>query len=423
MPGAAWAGLKLSPTGLEPKRRLPFDGDAGVNPLAVQWPANSLDWPARQLALVPLGDVLLASNRFQVTALDLVQGKRRWTYSLGGEQGQTHQWSLLAMRPAVSGGRAYARMLPKSGQPQIVGLDLADGKLIFQTNWPGDLVSDPLVIGDQLFALGIEGPASPAATPLVWVELDRQSGAILARKPLLELRCEPAVQQTCQATVVGTRVLAAVGGVLFSVDPEGQIAWLRASLCVPPALYPLPGQQRAEPPLVAGDRLYATEMGLPAVECIDLATGRLYWRRPVLGLARIVDLAGDRLLVQTAGGLSAIRAASGRVLWQDKIPGACDGVLRVGPDLLACAHPVWRREGNCPSILWIDLATGRVKAQSLLADLHSRQPALGPMLAMQNRLWCFAGVGDGQQTQQPQRDVMELIPGGPSQPPDPPQPE
>ena len=420
---AAAASLKLPPAGLEAKRRLAFDGDAGVNPAAVSWPANSVDWFARQLALVPLGDVLLVSNRFQVAAVELGQGKRRWTYALGGDQGQTHQWSLVAMRPAVSGGRVYARLLPKSGQPQIVGLDLADGKRIFQTNWPGDLVSDPLVLGERLFALGVEGPSAPGVTPLVWVEFDRQTGTILARKTLLELRCEPAAQQTCQAAVVGSRVVAAVGGVLFSVDPDEQIVWLRSSLCVPPALDPLPGQQRPQPPLLAGDRLYVTEMGLPSVECIDLETGRLHWRRPMLGLARILDLADDRLLVQTVGGLAALRAQDGRILWERKILAMCDGALRVDPDLLACAHQVWSNGGTFPSILWIDLATGRVKAQSPLANLHSRQSALGPMLALDNRLWCFAGVGDGQQTQQPQRDILELIPGGPAQPPDPPQPD
>jgi len=419
---AAAASLKLSPAGLEAKRRLAFDGDAGVNPSAAPWPANSVDWPARQLALVPLGDVLLVSNRFQVAALELGQAKRRWTYTLGGDQGQTHQWSLVPMRPAVSGGRVYARLLTKTGRPQIAGLDLADGRRIFQTDWPGDLVSDPLVLGDRLFALGVEGPSTPGVTPLVWVELDRQTGAILARKTLLELRCEPAAQQTCQAAVVGSRVVAAVGGVLFSVDPDQEIAWLRSSLCVPPALDPLPGQQRPQPPLLAGDRLYVTQMGLPGVECIDLETGRLHWRRPMLGLSRILDLADDRLLVQTVGGLAAVRAQDGRILWERKILAMCDGALRVGPDLLACARQVWSGGGTFPSILWIELATGRVKAQSPLANLHSRQSALGPMLAMDNRLWCFAGVGDGQQTQQPQRDIMELIPGGPAQPPDPPDP-
>jgi outer membrane protein assembly factor BamB len=420
---AAAASLKLSPAGLEAKRRLAFDGDAGANPSATPWPANAVDWPARQLALVPLGDVLLVSNRFQVAALELAQGKRRWTYTLGGDQGQTHQWSLVPMRPAVSGGRVYARLLTKTGRPQIVGLDLADGRRIFQTDWPGDLVSDPLVLGDRLFALGVEGPSTPGVTPLMWVEFDRQTGAILARKTLLELRCEPASQQTCQAAVVGSRVVAAVGGVLFSVDPDEQIAWLRSSLCLPPALDPLPGQQCPQPPLVAGDRLYVTQMGLPSVECIDLETGRLHWRRPMLGLARILDLADDRLLVQTVGGLAAVRAQDGRILWERRILAMCDGALRVGPDLLACAHQIWSGGGTSPLILWIDLATGRVKAQSPLANLHSRQSALGPMLAMDNRLWCFAGVGDGQQTQQPQRDLMELIPGGPAQPPDPPQPD
>ena len=416
--------LRLSPSGLEPARRASFDGDLGqagppdpATPGARPLPAAG-DWPARQLATVAAGDLLLASNRFQLAAFALPDGQRRWVYGLGKEQGPRHGWPLVPMRPAVASQRVYARLLPKSGHPQIACLDLASGQRLWQRDCPGDIISDPLLLGPRLLVLAVESLAGQTAAPLWWVELDRDSGDVLARKLLLELRSPWAAQQTCQATVVGQRVVVAVGGLVFSFDPDQQICWLRSNLCPPPPLDPSPGTLSPEPPLAANGRLYVTQSGLLSVECLDAETGQFHWRRCLLGLGRILGLVDGRLLVRAGESLVALRAETGDVLWRHEVPALLEGIVQPSAELLLCGGRQRLEGGNfCPVLDWLDLKTGRTVARSPLTDLPSQSPALGPMLAAGNRLWCFAGVYSKDNSLEPQRDLLELVPKGPAEPP------
>jgi outer membrane protein assembly factor BamB len=411
--------LTLLPAGLEPKRLMAFDGDLGQEGGPPPFSAPT-DWVARQLAVAPAGDVLLVSNRFQVAAIELGSARRRWTCSLGGDQGPRQGWPAVPMRPVAAGRRVYARLLPKSGHPQIACLDLATGTRLWQRDCPGDIISDPLLVGNRVLALAVESP--PGLPPaLAWVEFDRDSGDVIARKFLLELRSAWRAHQMCQATVVGQRVVAAVGGLLFSFDPDKQILWLRTSLVVPPSIDYMLGFPYPEPPLAADGRLYATQSGLPTVECVDAETGRAYWRRCLPGLRRIVDLTDDRLVVSAGDSLVALRARTGEILWRREVPGLLEGVIKPGPGLLLCGSTKSLGGGfSCPALLWLDLETGRTKAQNPLTALRAKQPALGPMVAMHNRLWCF--TGDRVNPGDPKRDIVELAPKGPAQPPDPEQP-
>ncbi|MGA2618798.1 MAG: PQQ-binding-like beta-propeller repeat protein, partial [Thermoguttaceae bacterium] len=216
----AGVGPLAAPGAFEPKPCLKLDADAGAEPQQVPWQIKGLDWLARQLALVPAGNVLLVANRFQVAAIDPAAGKILWTYGLGSNQAQTHVWPLLPMRPAVAGDRVYARLMPKSGHPLVVCLDLASGKKRWECEGPIDLVSDPLPLGERLFALAAEAPPGQLSWQLLWIELDRDSGDVLRRKPLVELRGDGAPPWTCQAAVVDDSVVASVGGILLAVDSE-----------------------------------------------------------------------------------------------------------------------------------------------------------------------------------------------------------
>jgi outer membrane protein assembly factor BamB len=418
------APLRLSPSGLEPQRRAVFDGDLGEPGPPAPAPAGAPpfvpagDWPARQLAVAAADKLLLVSNRFQIAALALPDGERRWVYGLGKEQGPTHGWPLVPMRPTVAAERVYARLLPKSGHPQIVCLDLADGQRLWQRECPGDAVSDPLLLGPRLLVLAVESSGRQPGASLGWVELDRDSGELLARKPLLELRSPWATQQMCQAAVVGQRVVATVGGLVLAFEPDEPICWLRSNLCPPPALAPSPGIPYPEPPLAAGGRLYLTQSGLPSVECLDAETGRLYWRQCLLGLTRILGLCDGRLLVRAGDALAALRAETGEVLWRRDVPGLLEGVVQANAELLLCGRrqPL-DKDKFCPVLEWLDLRSGRTLARSPLAELASKSPALGPMLAAGGRLWGFAGVYGKDGLLDGRRDLLELVPHGPADPP------
>ena len=71
----------------------------------------------------------------------------------------------------------------------------------------------------------------------------------------------------------------------------------------------------------------------------------------------------------------------------------------------------------CPVLVWIDLATGKLKARSPLWTLRSKQPMLGPLVSDGKRLWCFAEVADGNGALQPQRNIVEAMAAGPAIPP------
>jgi outer membrane protein assembly factor BamB len=419
LPAGRTCDPPILPTGFEVRRKLTFDGDLGQNQ-PVPWPSSGGDWPARQMATLAVGDVLLVSNRFQLVAFEPGSGKRRWSWGLGGEQGERHGWPLLPMRPVVAGDRVYARVLPKSGHPQIVCLQWASGKRLWQRDCPGDILSDPLLIGPRMFALELESPAGQSgSSSLGWVEFDRDSGDVIARKFLLELHSPWAANQLCQATVVGQRVVASVGGLLFAFDPDEQISWLRANLAVPPALDPSPGSFYPEPPLAADGRIYAIQSGLLSIECIDVETGRMVWRRCLLGLGRIVQLADGRLVVRDANALVALRAATGEVLWRREVSsGLMEGVAAPGGGLLLCGGQKWPGGDPCPALLWLDLRTGRVQAQSTLGELRNKRPTLGPMVFMNHRLWCFTGTKKDSDTLEPQRELVELAPKGPAEPPE-----
>jgi hypothetical protein len=214
----------------------------------------------------------------------------------------------------------------------------------------------------------------------------------------------------CQAALVGDQVVVAMTGISFCLGANNQITWLRLSPCIPPTRNPRPAEQYPQPPLVDGNRLYVTQCGVPAVECVDVATGRVFWKRGFAGLRRILDLSEGRILVETIDGVSAFQADSGRFLWHRDVLKMRHGYARPGPGLFVCAQIKWIEGGECPLLTWIDLATGKVKEEIPLTTLRSQRVTLGPMVMLKKRLWSFAEAtgtpGEGNAT----RDLVELSP-------------
>jgi outer membrane protein assembly factor BamB len=405
--GGPVEGTLASPVKIEPQRRGRLEGDLGNDANQIPWPSHESDWPARQLAMLRLGDTILAANRFQVAALDA--GNVRWKTGLGGNQGSTHGWALLPMRPAVAAGRVYARMLTRSGHPELVCIELAGGRKVWEREEPHDFISDPLVLGDRLFALAVEPSNGQMEAPLLLVELDRQRGDVIASRLLFDLRAEWAAEQLCQAATVGDRLVGTLGGVTFCLDAQQQLAWLRSAPAIPPALGVAAGEQYPQPPLAVGNRLYVAQPGVPNVECIELDTGRLVWRRGMVGLRRILDATADRLFLETTAGLEAFQAETGKPLWRREFRSLLNGFARPGPGLLLCADREMLDGGQtCPALLWLDAATGETKSRQVLSNLRSRQALLGPIVPAAGRFWTFTDVLGGNGEVQPQREIVEL---------------
>ncbi len=403
--------------------------DVGSRPEQVPAVAAAVDWPARQLAVAAAGERMIVANRFEVVGLDLATGKQKWAHSLGPiskdeAQGPTHAWPLVAMRPQVSGSRVYVRLLTKlfPKRPQIVCLDVQTGRRLWTSENHRPFASDPFFVDGHPLALSVDLSPERPVSQIMLASLDPESGVVLSEKPLLEFRGPfwKNPQHVCQATVADDKIVALVAGTLLCCDTLGQVHWVRRDTWFPAALDPAYGQRRHQPPLVAGDRVYATQPGVRSVECVDLQSGRLDWRRPMPGVRRLLDLKDGRLLIESDNGICAVSARTGRLLWHHRAEHLLEGYLPGGPDGLLYVRSEPAGGGlSYPTLVWLDVQTGRIRGRSPLWSLLGQQPAVGPLLApvsgqYGDRLWCFTGVFDAQGKLQPQRNVLELTAVGPA---------
>jgi outer membrane protein assembly factor BamB len=401
-----------------------LDGDTGENPQNVpgELQQQGVDWVARQCSLAPVGDRLIVSNRFQVSAFNVKSGQYGWRTMLGGEQAAAHDWSLTPMRPLVTTQRVFVRRLTKQG-PLLAAIDLADGKVLWMTRAEPEksVVSDPALIQDQLFALTAAKVDQEFVLSLA--SYDSASGATVSSRPLARLREAWWQQQrSCQVAPLEDSLVVACGGSVLRVDVAGRIGWLRRATWTPAALDRAGGMQEPTPPIVAGDRLFVAQPGVRQIQCLDPESGRLIWQTATPTLRRVVGLAGERLVIQSDSGFAALSAADGKLLWEHPIPavpvsgtpfaGVLDGQMMSGSDTLLAAKnvPVGDDKNFVPTLVWIDLAAGRESALWGLDELRHERPRLGPLAMADGRLFCLSGHGE----QEAHRDIVELVAEGPA---------
>jgi len=122
-------------------------------------------------------------------------------------------------------------------------------------------------------------------------------------------------------------------------------------------------------------------------------------------LRRMVELAGDKLVLETAGGFKALDAATGKQLWRHEVSGVLHGQLcgTTGGLLYACRERA-NAESWRPCLVWLDTDTGAPLGRSPLANLADKTPYLGPLVSDGTRLWAFSGRG-----REPKREILELV--------------
>ncbi len=403
-----------APTGYETVLRARLEGDGGDGPQNVpgENQLHNIDWVARQLALVVDGDRLLLSNRFQLSAYDLKTGQIQWRSELGGEHGQAHDWPLMPMRPLNTASRIFVRRLHRAG-PLLTCFASADAKVLWNSKSEPDkwVVSDPLLIQDELFALVMTRLEQEFTLSLS--TYDPQTGAVLSTRPLLHFRENWWQERTCQVLPLGDRLVVTCGGTVLACDLLGQVHWVRRQTWVPPSLERSWLAQSQDRPLVADGRLFVAQPCVRSIAALEPESGRLLWNRVLPNVRRMLGLIGDRLIVETDAGFTALDTASGKPLWYHDADKRLDAVLCGDPGgLMYTQAEQVRGENNWrPTLVWLDPATGLAKSRTSLEMLKHERPKFGPLLAVGERRFAFFGRGD----QDPTRDIVELTPKGAAQ--------
>ena len=229
-----------------------FEGEIGERPEQVPWMqavrrSAEIDWFARHVALTVDGNRLFISNRFQVDCWEMPAGKLLWRLPVARDPakkelpGAAYEYPFTPMRPVVVGPQLFVRRLMRSlpGPTNPTGaavctlacIESATGKLLWSTtnHLTNRLhyVSDPLVVQDQVFAIG-QKQAGEADRTLTLLVLNRNDGTLIAERPLAGLRPTFDDQRGCRADGPGRRLYRLGWRQHPGVRPGGQRAWAGA---------------------------------------------------------------------------------------------------------------------------------------------------------------------------------------------------
>ena len=403
-----------------------LEGDVGANPAGlppplaqggVGWPPHAIDWAGRQLAVLPLADRLLVSNRFQLASHDPATGAVQWRAGLGGDAAATHDWPGQPMRPVATATHAFVRRLRKAG-PAVASIKLADGSVAWEQASTADrwYVSDPLLAdaGELVICTARkveEGYAFAIAT------LDAATGRLIREAPLATLAPAWWTVRDCQFAQVGGLRIVIAGGSVIACDDENRLAWARRDTWLPPPVDGFWMLEASAAPVAHDGLLYVVQPGVPGLVAIEATSGRMKWRLADASVSRILGIAKGRLIVQRVGplvaGMSptaaadvvALDAATGKPVWRFGPTDLLDASLATDAGLLvAVREPVAGKNTRVATIVRLDPETGAEKHRWPLVACEDPHPFLGPIVPAAGKLWTFFGRGPADAT----RDLMTL---------------
>ena len=394
------------PTGERPQEEV---GERRTNQFRVPW-------ADRQVAAHAVGDVMYASNHFQVAAYNLTSGQRLWqSQPPPGPMQRSQDWALIAMRPLVTADRLYVRML-YSANPLLVCLERSSGKLLWAVEAPPRefFVSDPVIVQGQLAAVSVSVQLEQQGV-LRWNVLDPETGELQCQRDLVRLRNTWGKRACCELVALDDSVVASLGGVTLAIDPAGKLRWVRKHVTIPTEEDPRWVLQRYDRPLVVGERMYVAQPGVRTVDCLDPATGREFWSAVLPEVVGLIGASDDRLIVRTEREILALDCLTGKTLWRYDAPELHSFQLADDHVVLLAARE--RKPDNndrwLTRLVWLDASTGQPTATCVLPGLEDADPRLGPLVPYKDRLFTFFGHGQ----HDPTRDVVELVPTGDAEQP------
>ncbi|MDB5386282.1 MAG: Tetratricopeptide 2 repeat protein [Planctomycetaceae bacterium] len=398
-----------APSGLEFGRRFPFEGSGGRQAGNNHYVGT--DTTGREFTVRAAGNWLLASNRFQVTAFDLTTGERKWNTGMKDDEGDAHNFPLLGMPPVVHARKVFVRRLTRNG-PELACLELATGKLLWNKRAGNHVISDPLVIEDDLFAFIVEEPQI-GLLQVSLVNFEPETGEVISQSLVMQLRDVWGTKVPCQAVASGDKILATIGGSVVCCDLLGRLRWLRRQTWLPPADQYGFFRQFRQTPVVVDNRVYVTQPGVLAVECLDLENGRQIWQQAWPELRRIVGLVNNSVIIEAGSGLHALRADNGERIWTSIESGVLEAQICGNPGgILVARAQRLRNEQRRLSLAWLDSATGLEIGRTSFPELQDKEPQAATLVPDQGKIW----LAWGKNPRDFRRELIELVPKGLSQP-------
>ncbi|MEI8017812.1 MAG: PQQ-binding-like beta-propeller repeat protein, partial [Schlesneria sp.] len=393
--------LSFPRTACKLEARAQFDGHSGNNPGRHEYRFG--DPFGRQLSVISDDQRIYVSNRFQVNAYSVVDGRQLWAQGLGSEQGDAYALPFTPMKPLLTSVHMYVRRLTKAGA-ELACLKLDDGQVVWHQRPAHCVLTDPVIWNGRLFALTI----SRVDEDFVQVEatwFDSTNGNVASSRPLFRLREASDRQFAGQLTLCDRIAVCSVSGTTASFDSRGEILWTRRQTFIQKPTDEMAEDQRVVAPIVKAGRVILTVPGVREVSCLELDSGRIIWSRPITDLRGLLDVSETRVLIETVKGLVSLDVQSGDVAWQRPIETRLEALVLDGPTLIVARRVMFPKNRSKPVLVWLDWQTGEEQGQSLVDVADREEFQLGPMFSAGDKWWAFVG----QSWKEPKRELNELV--------------
>jgi outer membrane protein assembly factor BamB len=368
-----------------------LEGTAGRDPAS--FGRRDLDQMGAQTAVVIAPPNLIVNSRFSIAAFSLDKGERVWQRTMDSEQGRTHSWPLVAMRPLVAGPVTFVRRIATWG-PELVAIDTATGEQRWRSAKNEIVASDPLVLTGRVAAVTLQ-QVQQDVLQLMLTNYDPRSGKVVSQQSIVQLRDVWTREVPLSAQVVGDTVLIVGGGCVIGCDLEGNPRWLRRQTWLWGVSDIRTTPVRFDPPLIDEGRAIVTQPGVPSVSCVDIETGQLVWQRILPDnskFCRLLGMGGDKVYLQVADQLLAYSRQTGEPIWRQVLPGMCESAAidSAGHLLLAIGERSGTKQHSL-KLVWLDGATGVIRDSSYVRSWSQEQPWFGPLAIHEGRLFAITG--------------------------------
>ncbi|HWA99713.1 MAG TPA: PQQ-binding-like beta-propeller repeat protein, partial [Pirellulales bacterium] len=313
------------------------------------------------LAIKSAGAVSIINDGQILACYDAEAAKLRWRIT--APDAPANVVASASMPPIVRRSRVFARRLRSEGA-QIVAVDLNDGRLLWETSPQQMIVTDPLAVGDELLVV-IAEPAQQETTQLVLARLDSQTGDIVHRAPLVQLRDQWQRRVPASAVLTDDTFVLVAGGCVLAASTDGTVHWLRRQIWIG-GVVEHRDLARMLPPVVFDGSVVVQQPGVPSIACIDVARGWVRWQRVAPEVLRTFAIDAATVGLQMPQHLIACDVASDTERWRyasgrsPELMAAGDGsILFATRDPPTKAPRAW--------LNWLDAATGRAIAAASIA--------------------------------------------------------